>query len=157
MLGSEDSRRGRRVHGRHGCRVCTERVLSCSHAIDLRPGPERLGCVLCVDRYILHSVLSHDITLDIKLLESTSKTPSTDKYEKGFNLKKGTNRFCLAKPGVYQLTPVSCYRFEEETYAYDTNNPHIIDLEALDYQVTGFILVAPAAVPCQRIPARTLP
>jgi len=37
-----------------------------------------------------------------------------------FNLTKGTNKFCLAEPGIYQLTPVSCHQFERSVYTYDT-------------------------------------
>ena len=37
-----------------------------------------------------------------------------------FQLNKGTNRFCLAQAGVYQLTPDSCHKFEQEIYTYDT-------------------------------------
>ena len=37
-----------------------------------------------------------------------------------FDLNKGTNRFCLAQPGVYKLTPDSCHKFEKDEYIYDT-------------------------------------
>lgn len=37
-----------------------------------------------------------------------------------FDLNKGTNRFCLAQPGVYKLRPDSCHKFEKEEYIYDT-------------------------------------
>jgi hypothetical protein len=37
-----------------------------------------------------------------------------------FQLNKGTNRFCLAQAGVYQLTPDSCHKFEQQVYTYDT-------------------------------------
>jgi hypothetical protein len=37
-----------------------------------------------------------------------------------FELNKGKNRFCLAEPGIYQLTPDSCHKFEKDIYSYDT-------------------------------------
>lgn len=58
----------------------------------------------------------------LKLLIS-SKNFAHDKKEKNvgsFLLDKGLNRFCLAHPGVYQLIPDSCHRFDQENYIYDT-------------------------------------
>ena len=37
-----------------------------------------------------------------------------------FELSRGVNKFCLAEPGVYQLTPESCHQFEQDFYRYDT-------------------------------------
>lgn len=86
--------------------------------------------------YVLHSSLSHDITLNILMDGETE--------HKSFSLKKGTNRFCLAKKGIYKLTPVSCYRFEKDEYTYDTSAPKVLELQAKDYKVHGLILVSSA-------------
>jgi hypothetical protein len=37
-----------------------------------------------------------------------------------FDLYMGINRFCLAEPGIYNLIPKSCHRFEQDVYRYDT-------------------------------------
>jgi len=86
--------------------------------------------------YVLQSSLSHDITLKI--------THSEEDSPKSFSLKKGANKFCLAKKGVYKLVPESCYRFEQETYSYDTSSPIVLELQARDYKVNGLILVSSA-------------
>jgi hypothetical protein len=46
----------------------------------------------------------------------------------------------LERPaGVYRITPESCFRFEQHVYQYDTSNPHVIDLDPVNYLVSGFI------------------
>ncbi|KAL7979165.1 hypothetical protein Chor_015189 [Crotalus horridus] len=56
-----------------------------------------------------------------------------------YNLSKGVNRFCLSKPGVYEVTPRSCHRFEHEYYTYDTSAPSILTLTAIRHHVLGTI------------------
>ncbi|XP_077172101.1 nodal modulator 1 [Paroedura picta] len=83
--------------------------------------------------YMLRCSLSHAITLEF--------------YQDGngpenvgiYNLSKGVNRFCLSKPGVYEVTPRSCHRFEHEYYTYDTSVPSILTLTALRHHVLGMI------------------
>ncbi|XP_044289374.1 nodal modulator 1-like isoform X2 [Varanus komodoensis] len=83
--------------------------------------------------YMLRCSLSHAITLEF--------------YQDGngpenvgiYNLSKGVNRFCLSKPGVYEVTPRSCHRFEHEYYTYDTSAPSILTLTAIRHHVLGTI------------------
>uniref|UniRef100_A0A8D0GN98 Prealbumin-like fold domain-containing protein n=1 Tax=Sphenodon punctatus TaxID=8508 RepID=A0A8D0GN98_SPHPU len=83
--------------------------------------------------YMLRCSLSHAITLEF--------------YQDGngpenvgiYNLSKGVNRFCLSKPGVYEITPRSCHRFEHEYYTYDTSSPSILTLTAIRHHVLGTI------------------
>nr|KAG5708736.1 hypothetical protein BaRGS_034953 [Batillaria attramentaria] len=56
-----------------------------------------------------------------------------------FQLNKGTNRFCLAQAGVYQLTPDSCHKFEQEVYTYDTSSPVALTLTAIQHLATGTV------------------
>ncbi|NXD31595.1 NOMO1 protein, partial [Spelaeornis formosus] len=57
-----------------------------------------------------------------------------------YNLSKGVNRFCLSKPGVYEVTPRSCHQFEHEYYSYDTSSPSILTLTAVRHHVLGTIV-----------------
>jgi hypothetical protein len=55
---------------------------------------------------------------------------------------------CVAtrsKPGVYTLTPASCYKFERDTYKYDTANPRLLDLQATHYLLNASVLTAEPA------------
>jgi len=65
--------------------------------------------------------------------------PDVKTEQKNVSLSKGSNKFCLQRPGVHMLRPVSCYRFEQETYKYDTASPKVIELTALLYLVKGQI------------------
>jgi hypothetical protein len=104
----------------------------------------------------------------VKLVASLDSAP---KERQTFELTKGTNRFCLryapdlqvdqtwimahamsplrmaqcSKPGIYTLAPVSCYKFERDTYKYDTANPRLLDLQATHYQLNASVLTAQPA------------
>jgi len=93
--------------------------------------------------YILHTSLSHDLSLNILLASSHDKEGSFQ-YDKTFALSKGNNDFCLVEPGLYSLTPKSCFRFEQDTYSYDTNKPGLLKLTASEVLVTGEVAVGPA-------------
>jgi len=81
--------------------------------------------------YLLTLKVSHDISLFIDL---------ENKEEfKNFSLQKGLNKFCIKRPGIHTLQPKSCYKFEQDTYKYDTASPKIIDLTATHYLVKGTI------------------
>ncbi|XP_059172926.1 BOS complex subunit NOMO1-like [Physella acuta] len=82
--------------------------------------------------YILKCSVSHPITINF----------ADNKKEKSvgsFLLDKGLNRFCLAHPGIYQLTPDSCHRFDQENYSYDTSNPLILTLTAIQHLALGTV------------------
>jgi hypothetical protein len=89
--------------------------------------------------YMLSSVVSHDV----KLVASLDSAPT--KQLQTFDLTKGTNRFCLSKPGTYTLSPVSCYKFERASYKYDTANPRLLDLQATHFLLNASVLASQPA------------
>jgi len=82
--------------------------------------------------YILSCSLSHDITLHFA---HESKPGTVGSFE----LSRGVNKFCLAEPGIYQLTPESCHQFEQDFYRYDTSNPTVLTLTAVRHLLEGVI------------------
>ncbi|ESO93836.1 hypothetical protein LOTGIDRAFT_104485 [Lottia gigantea] len=82
--------------------------------------------------YILKCSVSHPININFAHEKKTGSVGS-------FQLNKGLNRFCLAQPGVYKLTPDSCHKFEKDVYAYDTSNPLLLTLTATQHIVYGQI------------------
>ena len=62
--------------------------------------------------FILHATLSHDIDVGISQGARAASRPDIAS-EKTFHLIRGPNRFCLANPGVYNVRPSSCFRFEQ--------------------------------------------
>jgi len=78
--------------------------------------------------YHLKCSISHNITLNFALDNSKEEVGS-------FELKKGSNQFCLKTPGSYVLRPVSCYRFEKEEYTYNTAEPQALSLNVASYQL----------------------
>ncbi|KAJ8298746.1 hypothetical protein KUTeg_022806 [Tegillarca granosa] len=82
--------------------------------------------------YILKCSISHEVKLHFAHEKKEGNVGS-------FNLNKGTNRFCLAQPGVYRLTMDSCHKFEKDVYTYDTSNPELLTLTAVKHLVEGQI------------------
>nr|KAG5688657.1 hypothetical protein BaRGS_017511 [Batillaria attramentaria] len=90
------------------------------------------GLAFTHNGYILKCSISHPITLNFAHEKKTGTVGS-------FQLNKGTNRFCLAQAGVYQLTPDSCHKFEQEVYTYDTSSPVALTLTAIQHLATGTV------------------
>jgi len=86
------------------------------------------GLVIDHSGYYLKCTISHNITLNFTLEDSNETVGS-------FELKKGTNQFCLKKPGVYSLTPSSCYQFEKDVYPYNTAQPKSLELNVQSYKL----------------------
>ncbi|XP_009090374.1 nodal modulator 1 [Serinus canaria] len=84
--------------------------------------------------YMLRCSLSHAITLEF--YQDGNGPENVGVY----NLSKGVNRFCLSKPGVYEVTPRSCHQFEHKYYTYDTSSPSILTLTAVRHHVLGTIV-----------------
>lgn len=82
--------------------------------------------------FILDVEVSHDINLTLSLAKSGQKS---------YELAKGKKTFCLPKPGMYQLQPVSCYRFDKEVYNFDTKSPENLNLQVMDFRMEGSIVV----------------
>ncbi|XP_022098471.1 nodal modulator 1-like [Acanthaster planci] len=83
--------------------------------------------------YQLQCHVSHPIAM----LYHNTKSP---KQSKQIDLNKGLNEFCLEKSGSYRLTPLSCHRFEHETYSFDTSSPAMLALTATKHLMTGAIV-----------------
>lgn len=47
-----------------------------------------------------------------------------------------------SKPGIYTLTPVSCCKFERDTYKYDTANPRLLDLQATHFLLNASVVTS---------------
>lgn len=88
--------------------------------------------------YILKCSISHEIKLDFAHEKKEGTVGS-------FQLNKGTNRFCLAQPGVYRLTPDSCHQFDKDVFTYDTSNPELLTLAAVRHQMEGTVITEEAA------------
>ncbi|XP_060065049.1 BOS complex subunit NOMO2-like [Ylistrum balloti] len=82
--------------------------------------------------YILKCSISHEIKLDFAHEKKEGTVGS-------FQLNKGTNRFCLAQPGVYRLTPDSCHQFDKDVFTYDTSNPELLTLAAVRHLMEGSV------------------
>ncbi|CAH1796880.1 unnamed protein product [Owenia fusiformis] len=82
--------------------------------------------------YILSVTLSHEITLNFAQEGKPGNVGS-------FSVSKGVNRFCLAKPGLYSLSPVSCHQFQQEIFKYDTSAPKVLSLTAVRHLVSGVV------------------
>lgn len=54
------------------------------------------------------------------------------------DLLSGLNEICLPNHGLYELIPISCMKFENEKYFYDTSKASAttpIELIPIEYQV----------------------
>ncbi|KAK3770676.1 hypothetical protein RRG08_037868 [Elysia crispata] len=103
-----------------------------NRSVELEVGAEDLsGLEFSHSGYILKCSVSHPITINF--------SHNTQKKVGSFLLDRGLNRFCLAHPGVYQLTPESCHRFDQENYSYDTSNPSTLTLTAIQHLAYGTI------------------
>jgi len=78
--------------------------------------------------FLLRCTISHNVTLNFTLEGSSKQVGS-------FSLKMGKNKFCLTAPGVYHLTPISCYKFDQDVYIYDTSNPTELTVSAVKYKL----------------------
>eukprot|EP00658_Telonema_sp_P-2_P040662 TRINITY_DN29078_c0_g1_i3.p1 TRINITY_DN29078_c0_g1~~TRINITY_DN29078_c0_g1_i3.p1 ORF type:complete len:553 (+),score=157.15 TRINITY_DN29078_c0_g1_i3:79-1737(+) len=103
--------------------------------IDLSTKPVS-GIVFKQSGYILNAILSHDIDLVFSLEKPKNSGAAA---EHTFKMARGSQNFCLSKPGVYKITPRSCYIFEKDVYQYDTSAPRVLDFEATHYKVTGVV------------------
>ncbi|XP_066273617.1 BOS complex subunit NOMO1-like [Branchiostoma lanceolatum] len=107
------------------------------------------GLVFVQTGFMLKCSLSHDISLHFSQDGNGRNVGS-------FDLKRGINKFCLAQPGVYHLTPKSCHQFESEVYTYNTSNPVVLTLTADHHLVTGTV-VTPGKSDDLQVTISTLP
>ncbi|XP_068686037.1 BOS complex subunit NOMO3-like [Montipora foliosa] len=82
--------------------------------------------------YILKCILSHNITL---FFSRESGKENVD----FFDLQKGTNKFCLKEPGVYNLMPQSCHQFDQNVFIYNTSAPTVLTLTAIKHLLSGAV------------------
>lgn len=83
--------------------------------------------------YTMPYISSHAAKMHYKHSKDNKTTGSLD-------LVKGMSRLCLVKPGQYVLTLVSCHKFEQEKYEFDTRKPIVVQLSATQHQVTGTVI-----------------
>ncbi|XP_067042514.1 BOS complex subunit NOMO3-like [Acropora muricata] len=88
--------------------------------------------------YILKCILSHNITL---FFSRESRKENLD----FFDLQKGTNKFCLKEPGVYNLMPRSCHQFDQDVFIYNTSAPSVLTLTAVKHLLSGVVKAATKA------------
>jgi hypothetical protein len=50
---------------------------------------------------------------------------------------KGYNKFCLHTKGIWEITIQSCYKFEKESYTFDTSAPTHLVLNATHFLSRG--------------------
>jgi hypothetical protein len=83
--------------------------------------------------FLIKFVASHD-DINVRIEKEGSKS------DLQYSLQKGDNQLCIEKdPGVYRIYTDSCYKFEQDVYQFDTNEPQVIILDADKYLVTGLI------------------
>jgi hypothetical protein len=82
--------------------------------------------------YQLDLTLSHPAEIEWGL--EGSNVPREKK-----SLEKGSHELCLTKPGVYSVKPISCFKFEKETYKFDTAQPKRLDMNAVAFGLKGAI------------------
>lgn len=56
-------------------------------------------------------------------------------------LKKSESKICLPHQGEYQISPKSCYKFEKNSFVYNTEKKERLDLKPIEYLVKGQISV----------------
>uniref|UniRef100_A0A6B2KWV3 ER membrane protein complex subunit 7 beta-sandwich domain-containing protein n=1 Tax=Arcella intermedia TaxID=1963864 RepID=A0A6B2KWV3_9EUKA len=86
-----------------------------------------------------HSDIQFIQTGFVLLVRSSHDLDLKDKEDKTYKLVKGKNTFCLPKPGVYTFTPVSCYKFDTDTFVYDSTKPSTLKFNAIFYQIQSEI------------------
>ncbi|CAF1033174.1 unnamed protein product [Didymodactylos carnosus] len=76
---------------------------------------------------------TNDVILNVTLKDEP------DQIIGSYPLQNGDTDLCLPKKGVYELVPVSCMKFENSTYIYDSSkaigSSAIIELIPIEYQV----------------------
>ncbi|XP_065652642.1 BOS complex subunit NOMO1 isoform X2 [Hydra vulgaris] len=77
--------------------------------------------------FYLKCSISHNITLNFAL--------ENNEVVGSFELKKGLNQFCFTQPGIYTLTPQSCYHFEQAKYTYNTLEPTSLRLSVVSFKI----------------------
>ncbi|XP_063692288.1 BOS complex subunit NOMO3-like isoform X2 [Bolinopsis microptera] len=82
--------------------------------------------------YIMKLEVSHAAQLNFSVVQDNEHTDFGT-----FSLEKGTNRFCLKKPGVYNLVPYACHKFESSSYQFNTAESNELILTATQHLVTG--------------------
>ncbi|RDD39674.1 Nodal modulator 3 [Trichoplax sp. H2] len=82
--------------------------------------------------FVLSAVTSHSF------YAYYSSEGDKEKTECKFN--KGLNRMCLPNAGRYEISPASCYIFQQNEYSYDTTSTSTLSMTAVDYRVIGSVI-----------------
>lgn len=74
-------------------------------------------------------------------------TFQSSQHSQEFNVTEGTHQFCIKAPAHYQVIPKSCYKFQKDSFSFDTNNPQPVELVATQVFVKGHIETSRSASP----------
>ena len=55
------------------------------------------------------------------------------------HLSSGDNSYCLKSKGIYEITPIGCYKFEKSTITYNTNSSAAIKFIPEEYLIEGYL------------------
>eukprot|EP00736_Rhodelphis_marinus_P001635 Rmarinus@m.12723 len=107
-------------------------------AVPVDVGAENVeGVVVEQKGFVLEVWLSHESTLSFRLTEPADGDGS--EAIRSLRVSPGTNELCLHRAGVYEIHPSGSYRFEHDTFRFDTSAPKVLRLEATEFVVTGSI------------------
>eukprot|EP00741_Cyanophora_paradoxa_P017415 tig00020965_g16824.t1 len=88
--------------------------------------------------YAMSLSISHDASVALSR-EGASDAPQT------LQLKRGQSQHCVPRAGAYKLEPRGCYKFDKESYRFDTARPRLVEMEVSQYLLTGSLVPAGGA------------
>jgi hypothetical protein len=56
-------------------------------------------------------------------------------------LERDKSKICLPNQGVYVVQPISCQKFDKESFTYNTNDPQQLNLVPQEFLVKGEITI----------------
>jgi hypothetical protein len=66
------------------------------------------------------------------------------KISQTFQIKSGLSVSCLSRPGVYAISPESCYKFDMGRLRYDTASPRQVQLSVSHVRIRGSVQLPPS-------------
>jgi len=113
----------------HWCWKETEQTVTVTEASEAAPFVQ--------SGYIMKVEVSHAALLNFSTPHLEEENVPNEENIGTFSLEAGTNRFCLKKPGVYDLVPFSCHKFQQTSYKYDTAQSNELVLTAKAHLLMG--------------------
>ena len=88
--------------------------------------------------YKLPIFTTHAINVIIK---NNNNNNNNKEKERQVQIQKGNNNnVCVIEKGTYTITPISCYKFDKDSYQFNTEQSNKIELNAIQFQVEGTIV-----------------